>query len=138
NLYRAKDYAKSVFKNKKQAVIKCEFNIPKEKVFDTTIPKDAQEFHNFRETLIREHLRRGNKDIRSPNRSHFDGVVYNMISKQKGATLIRANTFTKPSFERLDNINIPNSLVPNGVELCLKSPNLVNNKSKVYISSEEG
>ncbi len=112
--------------------------MPKEKVFDTTISENAQEFHLFRKALVKDHLRRGIKDIKSPNRVHFDGMVYNLISKQKGVSLIRAATFTQPSYERSDNINIPRSLVPNGVELCLKDLNLVNIKCKVNISSEEG
>lgn len=132
NLERAVDWARFSKKGKITGVIEVVIEVPPDAVFDSTREDHENEFHELRNSIINENLKRGKFDVKAKNYEDFDGKVYNMIANLKNASLIRAKTFTQPFAER--GMQVPRSRVPNAVELCLKSTKYVKSKSKVSLS----
>lgn len=121
----AKEYAEDRHSGKIVKVIECDIEVPKDKVFDTTEPKNRDIFFQYREELKKKIISEKIK-VRSNNRNDFDGKVYDIITRAKNISMVRAETFTPLKNDR--EYNFPESRVPNGIELCMKSTNYIKSK----------
>lgn len=123
----AKEYASSRHKGKIIKVIESIIEIPSTMIFDTAENQnDIDTFHDYRREIKINLAKRGKRNIKSQNVNDFDGNIYNFIVNKEGYELIRAKTFTPSLSDRKQRI--PNSYVPNGIELCLKTHKYVKDK----------
>lgn len=131
----AKDWAQYKSQSDPIDVIRCEIKVPKEQVFDVSIPGSQHNrfFHEFRRRLIENELAKNCLDLTVKSKQDFDGKTYNFICKTKGYKLVRAYTYTYTEQDRRQRTF---SRVPNGIELCLKQPSYVQTKVSIYANEE--
>lgn len=122
----AKKYSEKRHPQKISNVIKSHLKVPDNKVFDTTVEIGRFTFFQYRKQLKERMKKTGNK-YKFSNSNHVDGIVYDMIVSEKGYDLIRAETFTSLNDDL--ELEIPESKVPNGTELCLKVANYAKDNS---------
>lgn len=116
---------------KSNDVLRCEIEIPDEEVFDVTNPNSyhSELFHAIRKEFLEQQIKDKKIDVIVKSRQDLDGKMYNLISRSKNFRLIRALTYTYTDTDREHGLF---SRVPNGIELCLKQPAYVKNKSSIY------
>jgi hypothetical protein len=112
-------------------VLRCEIELPDERVFDVTDPLSYHNefFHAVRRELVQGEIKAKKIDVIVKNKEDLDGKTYNLICKTKGYQLVRAATYTYNAEDREHGLF---SRVPNGVELCLKQPSYVKAKHSIY------
>lgn len=128
NISICEEYTRHRHKGSIIKILECYLEVPKDKIFDTTLDKDADIFHNYREEL-KQIVKSQKISLKVSNSNHFDGRVYDLISKRKNIHLVRARTFTPLISDRDEPF--PESKVGNAVELCLKVPNYVKTIKRV-------
>lgn len=129
NKKMAEYWAKDKKKYKLPGVIKCEFALKKEEIFDSRLPESDENVYFFkvREMLKDEYLKR--KKSSGNAKKDFDGIVYNFICKNGPFKVVIANTYTYDDYDRKQGI--PFSRVPNATELCVKDPIYITDKIKI-------
>jgi len=118
-------------------VLKCEINIPAEKVYDVTDPSGANNkvFNIVRQQLIDKELSKSRKNAKSSEvnvqkiNKNLDGIVFNAICRREDYHLVRAHTYTFQDIERKHPIFFTH--IPNGTELCLRDNTYIVNKTIV-------
>lgn len=126
----AKEYAMFRHNGKITEVIKSVIIVAEDLILDTADNEAHQwKFHEYRNELKLSLLKRSKMNVHGKNMNALDGAVYESIVKSEGYKLIRSKTFTALHDDRENYV--PNSFVPNGVELCLKCNSYVKDKNIV-------